>query len=102
MDGSHLFNHDDGLETCDHSVEYVRKAMKKYFKVDTNLDMLQRLYTNFSKAFLAGFTIKAVKGASIGDQLCLEVFTEAGRMQAKHIKAVSNRCKPKPLKKVVP
>ena len=92
----HLFDHDDGLVVCKHDVEYVRKAMSEYFKVETNLDMLRHLYTDHNKAFFAGFTMKVVEGANDGDPLCLEVFREAGRMQAKHVIAVSKRCKPKP------
>lgn len=92
----HMFDHDDGLVKCEHSVEYIRREMKEYFHVDTNLDMLRHLYTDFKKSFLAGFGKKVAEGAVEGDALCQAVLRQAGLQLAKHIIAVGNRCKPKP------
>lgn len=89
-----LFDHDDNLNPSEHDVEFIRQRMKSYFKVDTNLDMLRHLYTNFSRAFMAGFAMQVVDGAKKGDALCLAVFLKAGVQLAKHVVAVGNRSKP--------
>lgn len=91
----YLFDQDDGLEICEFSVEHVRKLMHEYFEVTNNFQMLQHLYTNFKKDYIAKFTTKLAEEAekSDGDPLCKAVFAEAGIKLAKHVNAVANKSK---------
>lgn len=52
------------------------------------MGMLPHLYTNFQKSHFAGFCKKLAEGAEGGDALCQHVFTQAGRVLAKHVEAV--------------
>lgn len=89
-----LIDHDDGLEECEHSVEYVRQEMKEHFHVENNLDMLRHLYTDFKKSFLAAFARKVAEGADKEDAFCLSVLTDAGVLLAKHVLAVCKKSSP--------
>ncbi|XP_045188508.2 N-acetyl-D-glucosamine kinase-like [Mercenaria mercenaria] len=83
-----LFDHDDSLNISNHNVECVRKIMHEYFQIKQNSGMLQYLYSNFEKSKIAGMCKHIAKGAEDGDDLCIDVFAEAGKVLAKHIIAV--------------
>ncbi|KAF3836924.1 hypothetical protein F7725_004388 [Dissostichus mawsoni] len=83
-----VFDAKDNLVAPPHDVTHVRKAMYEYFQVSDLLGMLPHLYTNFQKSHFAGFCKKLAEGAKAGDALCQHVFTQAGRVLAKHVEAV--------------
>ncbi|XP_034020694.1 N-acetyl-D-glucosamine kinase [Thalassophryne amazonica] len=91
-----VFDAKDGLVVPPHDITYVEQAMKQYFQASSLMDMLPHLYRNFKKSHFAAFCIKLVEGAEAGDALCQHVFTEAGRVLAKHVEAVLHRAQEEP------
>lgn len=83
-----VFDAKDNLAPPPHDITHVRRAMEEYFEVTDLLGMLPHLYRNFQKSFFAGFCKKLADGAQAGDALCRHVFTEAGRVLARHVAAV--------------
>nr|XP_046237461.1 N-acetyl-D-glucosamine kinase isoform X1 [Scatophagus argus]XP_046237463.1 N-acetyl-D-glucosamine kinase isoform X2 [Scatophagus argus] len=83
-----VFDAKDNLVAPPHDVTHVRKAMEKYFQVSDLMGMLPHLYRTFQKSHFAGFCKKLAEGAEAGDPLCQYVFTQAGRILAKHVEAV--------------
>ncbi|KAK5876030.1 hypothetical protein CesoFtcFv8_027044 [Champsocephalus esox] len=83
-----VFDAKDNLVAPPHDVTHVGKAMYEYFQVSDLMGMLPHLYTNFQKSHFAGFCKKLAEGAKAGDALCQHVFTQAGRVLAKHVEAV--------------
>ncbi|XP_070710763.1 N-acetyl-D-glucosamine kinase [Pempheris klunzingeri] len=83
-----VFDAKDNLVAPPHDVTHVRKAMEEYFQVSDLMGMLPHLYRNFQKPHFAGFCKKLAEGAEAGDALCQYVFTQAGRILAKHVEAV--------------
>ncbi|XP_065069589.1 N-acetyl-D-glucosamine kinase-like isoform X1 [Rhopilema esculentum] len=83
-----FFNHDDGFEISPFPVDYIQKELFAYFDLKHKQDLLTHLY-GFNKEQYAKFCGKAVvKGAEMGDALCLHVLEEAGVGLGKHIKAL--------------
>ncbi|XP_077357235.1 N-acetyl-D-glucosamine kinase [Festucalex cinctus] len=83
-----VFDARDKLATPPHDDTHVRKAMEEYFEVSDLMGMLPHLYRNFQKSHFAGFCKKLAEGAEAGDALCQYVFSQAGRVLAKHVRAV--------------
>ncbi|XP_069578655.1 N-acetyl-D-glucosamine kinase [Brachyistius frenatus] len=83
-----VFDAKDNLAAPPHDVTHVKKAMEEYFQVSDLMGMLPHLYRNFQKSHFAGFCKKLAEGAVAGDALCQYVFTQAGRVLAKHVEAV--------------
>ncbi|KAM9335853.1 N-acetyl-D-glucosamine kinase isoform 1-T1 [Symphorus nematophorus] len=83
-----VFDARDNLVAPPHDVTHVRKAMEEYFQVSDLMGMLPHLYRNFQKSHFAGFCKKVAEGAEAGDAFCQYVFTQAGRVLAKHVEAV--------------
>lgn len=83
-----VFDAEDKLAAPPHDITHVRKAMEEYFQVSNLMGMLPHLYRNFQKSHFAGLCRKLAEGAEAGDALCRHVFTQAGRILAKHIEAV--------------
>ncbi|XP_037337040.2 N-acetyl-D-glucosamine kinase isoform X1 [Pungitius pungitius] len=83
-----VFDALDNLVAPPHDVTHVRKAMEEYFQVSNLMGMLPHLYRNFQKSHFAGLCKKLAEGADAGDALCRYVFTQAGRVLAKHVEAV--------------
>ncbi|XP_061524534.1 LOW QUALITY PROTEIN: N-acetyl-D-glucosamine kinase [Phycodurus eques] len=83
-----VFDARDKLAPPPHDVTHVREAMEQYFKVSDLMGMLPHLYRNFRKSHFAGFCQKLAEGAEAGDALCQYVFAEAGRVLARHVRAV--------------
>ncbi|XP_077598322.1 N-acetyl-D-glucosamine kinase isoform X2 [Stigmatopora nigra] len=83
-----VFDARDKLATPPHDIQHVRKAMEEYFAVSDLMGMLPHLYTNFQKSHFAGFCKKLAQGAEAGDPLCRYLFTQAGRVLAKHVQAI--------------
>uniref|UniRef100_H2YA50 N-acetyl-D-glucosamine kinase n=1 Tax=Ciona savignyi TaxID=51511 RepID=H2YA50_CIOSA len=91
-----VFDHDDNMSTAPYDPTLVRKLMFKYFKVSNRLEMLDSLYSNFTKAHFAGFCkVLSTEGCiAAKDDLCLHLFMEAGRVLAKHIIALIPKAHP--------
>ncbi|XP_034712549.1 N-acetyl-D-glucosamine kinase [Etheostoma cragini] len=83
-----VFDAKDNLVSPPGDITHVRKAMEDYFQVSDLMGMLPHLYRNFQKSHFAGFCKKLAEGAEAGDALCQYVFTQAGRVLAKHVEAV--------------
>ncbi|XP_036967590.1 N-acetyl-D-glucosamine kinase [Acanthopagrus latus] len=83
-----VFDARDNLVAPPHDIALVRKAMEEYFQVSDLMGMLPHLYRNFQKSHFAGFCKKLAEVAETGDALCKHVFTQAGRVLAKHVEAV--------------
>lgn len=83
-----VFDAKDKMAPPPHDITYVRKAMEEYYQVSDLMGMLPHLYRNFQKSYFAGFCKKLAEGAEAGDALCQYVFTQAGRVLAKHVDAV--------------
>lgn len=83
-----VFDTKDKLAPPPHDITHVRKAMEEYYQVSDLMGMLPHLYTNFKKSYFAGFCKTLAEGAEAGDALCQYVFTQAGRVLAKHVDAV--------------
>uniref|UniRef100_A0A672G9H3 N-acetyl-D-glucosamine kinase n=1 Tax=Salarias fasciatus TaxID=181472 RepID=A0A672G9H3_SALFA len=83
-----VFDARDNLAAPPHDITHVREAMEEYFQVSDLLGMLPHLYRNFQKSHFAGFCKKLAEGAEAGDALCRYVFTQTGRVLAKHVEAV--------------
>ncbi|XP_022061444.1 N-acetyl-D-glucosamine kinase [Acanthochromis polyacanthus] len=83
-----VFDAKDNLVAPPHDITRVRNAMEEYFQVSDLMGMLPHLYRNFQKSHFAGFCKKLSEGAEAGDALCKYVFTQAGRVLAKHVEAV--------------
>ncbi|XP_053199333.1 N-acetyl-D-glucosamine kinase [Scomber japonicus] len=83
-----VFDAKDNLVAPPHDITHVNKTMEEYFQVSNLMGMLPHLYRDFQKSHFAGFCKKLAEGAEAGDALCQHVFTQAGRVLAKHVEAV--------------
>ncbi|XP_076581017.1 N-acetyl-D-glucosamine kinase [Chaetodon auriga] len=83
-----VFDAKDNLVAPPHDITYVKKATEEYYQVSDLMGMLPHLYRNFQKPYFAGLCKKLAEGAEAGDALCQHLFTQAGRVLAKHVEAV--------------
>ena len=67
----------------DTETTWIKAAMCEYFKVKERSEMLTHLYTTFDKSFYAGFALKVVEGAKLGDAICVKVRDAIFRMEIK-------------------
>lgn len=63
-------------------------AFSAFLLPDTRCTCPQR-YTTFDKSFYAGFALKVVEGAKLGDSICVRAFQKAGTDLGRHIVAVA-------------
>ncbi|KAM4706438.1 N-acetyl-D-glucosamine kinase [Discoglossus pictus] len=89
-----VFDATDNLVATPYDISYVQQAMFKYFQVSNRLGILTHLYRTFEKSKIAGFCLKLVEGAHVGDPLCCSVFRRAGEVLARHIVAVLPKIDP--------
>uniref|UniRef100_A0A1A7YJ56 N-acetyl-D-glucosamine kinase n=1 Tax=Iconisemion striatum TaxID=60296 RepID=A0A1A7YJ56_9TELE len=89
-----VFDARDNLVAPPYDITCVKEAMEEYFQVSDLMGMLPHLYRNFQKSHFAGFCKKLAEGAEAGDALCQYVFTQAGRVLAKHVEAVLPAAQP--------
>lgn len=65
--------------------------MKSHFNVEHRRDMLEHCYASFQKPFYARLCQKMSVAASNGDELCQNIFIDAGRQLAKMVSALLPR-----------
>ncbi|XP_057340084.1 N-acetyl-D-glucosamine kinase [Microplitis mediator] len=84
-----VFDDLDGLQKAPHSTEFVWTAMKKFFRVNNQNEMLPHLYSNFDKSKFAMFTKELVAGCEKKDPLCESFFTHAGEYLARYVNTLA-------------
>lgn len=87
----YAFDDMDDLVKAPHSISYVWPAIKDFFQIANNTEMLPHIYSDFNKSKFAEFTKVIVDGCEREDPLCLYIFEEAGRFLAKHVIALSKK-----------
>lgn len=84
-----VFDDLDGLQKAPHSTAFVWTAMKKFFRVNNQNEMLPHLYSNFDKSKFAMFTKELVAGCEKNDPLCESFFTHAGEYLARYVNTLA-------------
>lgn len=83
-----FFDHDDGNIPSHLPVDFIKKEMFDFFQLRQKQDMLPHAY-NFDKEKYSMFCEKGVvKGAKVGDPLCLYILEQAGFCLGLHVKAL--------------
>lgn len=83
------FDHVDNLNTAPADTNKVQELIFSHFDIADRFGILTHCYDKFSKADFAGLSQKIAVAAIEGDALCAWLFTEAGRMLGRHIRALS-------------
>jgi N-acetylglucosamine kinase len=83
-----VFDAKDNLEAPPFNTDRVWSIMRDHFSVKTRLDLLDYCYAKFEKSFFSMLCLKLAKAAHEGDELCLKIFSDAGRSIAKSIIAL--------------
>lgn len=86
-----VFDDEDNLEKCSYSTTTVWNLIKSHFDVKDRSDMLEHCYARFQKSFYAKLCQKMSVAASNGDELCQNIFIDAGRQLAKMVSALLPR-----------
>ncbi|GAB0094170.1 N-acetyl-D-glucosamine kinase [Sergentomyia squamirostris] len=86
-----VFDDEDNFIKSVHPTNVVWQLIKEHFSVETRLDLLTHCYAKFEKPFFAGLCSKLAKAAGEGDQLCQQLFTDAGHLLARAIIALLPR-----------
>lgn len=90
-----VFDDEDNLLKCKHDTKNAWNLIKLHFGVETRQDMLEHCYARFQKSFYARLCQKMSVSAVNGDELCREIFIDAGQQLAKMIIALIPRVDPK-------
>ena len=84
-----VYDANDGLAVPPYDVTVVKGLIWNYFKIKQPFDILDFLYTNFKKSFIAKLCKELAEAARTSrDPLALHIFKEAGIVLGKHIKAL--------------
>ncbi|XP_059612102.1 N-acetyl-D-glucosamine kinase [Phlebotomus argentipes] len=87
-----VFDDEDNFVRSPHPTNVVWRLIKEHFSVETRHDLLNFFYAkHYDKPLIAGLCSKLAKAANEGDRLSQQLFTEAGRLLAKHIIALLPR-----------
>lgn len=89
-----MFDEDDNISIPQHSSAVMRQCIQKYYNITNRFGMLAHAYTNFSKANFAGLCQHLSVAATEGDQLCKDLFTEAGRWMGRYVVALLHNVSP--------
>lgn len=73
----------DGLNKSVFDTKIVWQKIKNHFNIESQHDLLDHCYAKFDKAFFASLCASLSEAANQGDELCVHLFTEAGRFLAK-------------------
>jgi len=83
------FDHVDNLKSAPADINKVQELIFSHFDIEDRFGILSHCYDKFSKAEFAGLSQKIAEAAIAGDNLCAWLFTEAGLMLGRHIRALS-------------
>lgn len=83
-----IFDHEDNLAPSPYPTTVVWNLIKSHFAVETRVDLLEHCYARLRKSFFAQLCVQLANAACNGDQLCLNLFEEAGRCLAKAMMAL--------------
>lgn len=78
----------DNFAQSPHSTQVVWNTVMEYFDIKTRFDLLEHCYTKFDKSYFAGLCQRLSQAAVQGDQLSQWLFSEAGRVLARHVIAL--------------
>lgn len=90
----YCFDDLDNLSKSPYPIEKVWSAVKQYFKITKQVEILDSFYQNFDKARVSSFCKELSQLAKTGDGLSQWVFEKAGEDLAKHIAAVYPKAAP--------
>jgi len=79
----------DNLKSAPADINKVQELIFSHFDIEDRFGILTHCYDKFSKAEFAGLSQKIAEAAIEGDNLCAWLFTEAGQMLGRHIRALS-------------
>jgi len=83
------FDHVDNLSPAPASINKIQELIFEHFNIVDRFGILSHCYDQFNKAQFAALSQKIAVGALDGDSLCAWLFTEAGKMLGKHIRALA-------------
>uniref|UniRef100_A0A0K8TTK3 N-acetyl-D-glucosamine kinase n=1 Tax=Tabanus bromius TaxID=304241 RepID=A0A0K8TTK3_TABBR len=83
-----VYDEMDNFAKSPYPINYVWDLIKQHFNVETRVDLLEHCYARYNKPFFASLCKKLAVAAKDGDQLCMQLFKEAGKALAKSTKAV--------------
>lgn len=83
-----VFDDEDNFTKSPYPTETVWELIKSHFAVETRLDLLTHCYAKFDKPFFAGLCLRLAEAARDDDQLCVQIFTDAGRALARSVLAL--------------
>ncbi|GFG31290.1 hypothetical protein Cfor_12855 [Coptotermes formosanus] len=82
------FDEQDSFAQSPHSTQVVWNTVQEHFEITTRFDLLEHCYTKFDKCHFAGLCKRLSEAAVQGDQLSQWLFSEAGRVLARHVAAL--------------
>jgi len=83
------FDEQDNFVQSPHSIQVVWKAIQEHFDIKTRFDLLEHCYSKLDKCFFAGLCHRLSEAAAVQkDQLSQWLFSEAGRVLARHVIAL--------------
>ena len=84
------FDDEDKLNKAPYPTTKVAEVIKTYFNVQDRFGLLTYCYDQFEKDHFAGVCKSLAESAAAQDPLSQWIFTEAGKVLAKHIVALSS------------
>jgi len=84
------FDDEDNLNKAPYPTTKVSEIIKSYFDAQDRFGLLTHCYDNFEKPRFAGVCKMLAEAAAANDPLCKWIFTQAGKVLAKHIVALSS------------
>lgn len=84
----YCFDTFDGFERAPYPIDNVWKIIMEHFQIESHLDLLDIFYTNFDKPSISSLCKRIADGGNDGDQLCKNIFEEAGMFLARALSAV--------------
>ncbi|XP_021931116.1 N-acetyl-D-glucosamine kinase isoform X2 [Zootermopsis nevadensis] len=82
------FDEQDNFAQPPHPTKVVWKVILEHYDIKNRFDLLDHCYSRFDKSHFAGLCKLLAKAAIQGDKLSQWLFSEAGRLLARHVTAV--------------
>ncbi|XP_026280654.1 N-acetyl-D-glucosamine kinase [Frankliniella occidentalis] len=83
-----MFHEQDNFSSFPYNSDTLWRLIQEHFDVDNRFNLLNHVYDKFSKSYFAGLCKRIADAAHAGDELCLWLFSEAGRVLAEYIQAL--------------